>query len=236
MENSFQTSFIPKKPIIENGLSVNSSRKRTISISIVASVSIMVLMGVATVGLYFYRDYLQKNKDQLSLSLGKVRESFDKDTIDELEMYDKKASVAKEILYNHIVVSPIFDVINDLTLSSIQYTKFSQSRSEGGAYVVAMSGIAKDYKSIALQADVFNTGKGQMFKNLVFSNLTKDKNNYVTFDLEFSINPELLSYINNIANPSNSKQVPTTEAAITQQQVLNSTTASNPLQVNNGNQ
>jgi hypothetical protein len=63
-----------------------------------------------------------------------------------------------------------------------------------------MSGIARDYKSIALQADVFNTNEGRMFKDVVFSNITKDKNNYVTFNVEFNVDPKLLSYGNSITN------------------------------------
>ncbi len=233
MENSFQTSFIPKKPIIENGLSAGSNRN-TISISIVVSVSLFIIMGVATGGLYFYKDYLLKNKEQLSVSLSKVRDSFDKDTITELETYDKKTSIAREILGNHIVMSPIFEVVNELTLSSIQYTKFVQEK-KNDIFLVRMSGIARDYKSIALQADVFNTGKGQMFKSLIFSNLTKDKNNYVTFDLEFNVDPKLLSYYENLS--LDVKQIPT--EVINRQQIISegeNNPVNQPLQVNNANQ
>lgn len=200
MENSFQTSFIPKKPIVQNGASgTTSTGSKTTSISIVVTVFILISMIVATVGLYFYRDYLKKNKEDLSATLFKMRSSFDNDTIAALELYDKKSTVAKQVLVGHIVLSPLFDTINELTLSSIQYTKFEHS-TKGGIFSVKMSGIARDYKSIALQADVFNTKKGSMFKDVIFSNLTKDKFNNVTFDLEFDVDPALLSYSNHIVN------------------------------------
>ncbi|HAQ02558.1 hypothetical protein A2467_00400 [Candidatus Nomurabacteria bacterium RIFOXYC2_FULL_36_8] len=200
MENSFQTSFIPKKPIVPNGASgTNSLGGKTTSISIVVTVFILIALVVATVGLYFYRDYLQKNKEDLSATLFKMRGSFDNDTIVALEMYDKKSTVAKQVLGGHIVLSPLFDTMNELTLSSIQYTKFDHSTNDG-VFSVKMSGIARDYKSIALQADVFNTKKGSMFKDVIFSNLTKDKSNNVTFDLEFDVDPALLSYSNHIVN------------------------------------
>ncbi len=233
MENSFQTSFIPKKPIIENGLSAGG-KKSTASISIIVTISLMIIMGLATGGLYFYRGYLQNSKDQLSANLSKVRESFDKNTILELEMYDKKTSVARQILDSHIVVTPIFDVINELTLSSIQYTRFNQERKTDNSFIVRMSGIAKDYKSIALQADVFNTERGQAFRDLIFSNLTKDKNNYVTFDLEFSVDPALLSYLGSLHSSSNTNQIPT--EVVTQEVPPSTGDTVNPLPLNNGNQ
>jgi hypothetical protein len=199
MENSFQTSFIPKKPIVANGSSP-VIRGNATSISMVVSVFILVVMLLAFGGLYFYYNfYLLKNKETLSSNLAQIRDSFDKNTIAELEMYDKRTTVSSQILKNHLVLSPLFELINKLTLSSIQYTKFSHS-TLNNVFSVKMSGIARDYKSIALQADVFNSSKGQMLKNVVFSNLSKDKNNYVIFDIDFNVDPSLLSYTNNITN------------------------------------
>ena len=109
----------------------------------------------------------------------------------------------------------MFELLNKLTLSSIQYTSFDHS-TVNNVFSVKMSGIARDYKSIALQADVFNTSQGSMFNNIIFSNLTKDKNNNVTFDLEFDVDPALLSYANNIVNVN-------TDTTTTD------TTASNPI-------
>lgn len=207
MENSFQTSFIPKKPIISN--TTSSGGGKTTSISMVVSVFILVVMLLAFGGLYVYKNfYLLKNKETLSANLFKIRDSFNKDTITELEIFDKRTSIAKQILDGHVVLSPLFEKINELTLSSIQYTKFEHKISND-LFIVNMSGIARDYKSIAIQADIFNADKGQAFKDVIFSNLTKDKNNFVTFDVEFSVDPSLLSYSNNITNSPTETPTPT---------------------------
>lgn len=199
MENSFQTSFIPKKPILTDSSGSFRGGGKTTSISMVVSVFILVVMLLSSGGLFLYKNYLVQDQDSLSSSLLKVRSGFDKDTIAELEIFDKRSTVVKQILDNHIVLSPLFELINELTLTSIQYTKFDHN-TINGVFSVRMSGIARDYRSIALQADVFNTNKGSKLKDVIFSNLTKDKNNYVTFDLEFNIDPSLLAYSNNITN------------------------------------
>lgn len=201
MENSFQTSFIPKKPIIENGAGV--SHKSTTSVSMVVSILILVIVCGLAGGLFFYRNYLEQNKKDLSSKLLKIKDSFDKDTIALLESYDKQSTVAKEVLGNHKVLSPLFEAINDYTLTSIQYTKFSYSM-VNTVFTVKMSGVARDYKSIASQADVFSSNKPEIFKELVFSNLTKDKNNFVTFDVEFMVDPALLSYDSNVPTTTGS--------------------------------
>lgn len=229
MENSFQTSFIPKKPAMAN--SVNFKPENTTSITMVVSVFIFIVMCLAAGGLYWYKNYyLSVTKEQLSSSLAKVRESFDKDTITELEMYDKRTNVSRQILGGHIVLSPLFELVNTLTLSSIQYTKFEHT-TLNNIFSVKMSGIARDYKAIALQADVFNTSKGKMFKDVIFSNLTKDKNNYVTFDVEFNVDPALLAYANILTNeaPVDTTTTPVVNTATPIQNVV----TQNPVDANN---
>lgn len=189
MENSFQTSFIPKKPIS----STETISRRPRSLFTVFVIIFLVIMGLVAGGLFVYKSYLIKQKESLSLSLNKVRDSFEKEIIDELELFDKKTTVAQDILDSHIVLSPLFELVGDLTIPFIQYTKFEHQTNEKG-FFVKMSGIARDYKSIAIQADVFNTSKGRYFKNVVFSNLMKDKSNYVTFNIEFNVDPIVLSY------------------------------------------
>lgn len=191
MENSFQTSFIPKKPV-----ATDISRKQPKSLFSVLSVLLLIIIVVASAGLFVYKSYLTKQKEVLSSSLEKVRDSFERDTISELELFDKRASAAKQVLSSHIVLSPMFELLGTLTIPSIQYTKFEHQTNEKG-FFVKISGLARDYRSIALQADVFNSTKGRSFKNVVFSNLTRDKSNNVGFDLEFIVDPSLLSYEKN---------------------------------------
>lgn len=195
MENSFQTSFIPKRPIAAP--SAKANRPPT-SIFTILAFLLLILMGAASGGLFLYKNYLIKQKEVLSESLAKVRNTFEQDTIDELELYDKRVAASEKILGSHIVLSPMFTLLGSLTIPSIQYTKFEHQTNASG-FVVKMSGVAIDYKSIALQADVFNSAKGRYFKNVVFSNLAKDKTNNITFDLEFNVDPALLSYEKNMA-------------------------------------
>jgi hypothetical protein len=195
MENSFQTSFIPKKPVTETTL--GSSGRSSTDIFTVIAVAVLLIVGAIAGGLFLYKNYLISEKQALSTSIGKIRDSFDKDTISELELFDKRSSSSKTILNDHLVLSPMFSLLNTLTIPAIQYTKFDHQTTDKG-FDVSMSGIARDYRSVALQADVFNGAKGRSFKNVIFSNLTLNKDGNVTFDLEFTVDPSLLSYEQNL--------------------------------------
>jgi len=228
MENSFQTSFIPKRPVTTNPVPHKSST----SLFSILAVLLLIIMGVASGGLFLYKNYLIGQKKVLSSSLAKVRDSFEKNTIDELELYDKRSSAAKQILDGHIVLSPLFALLGDLTIPEVQYTKFSHDTTDKG-FSVKLSGVAADYRSIALQADSFNSTKGRSFRNVVFSNLTKNKDNSVGFDLEFTVDPTLLSYEKNVLIEDTQVKTPALEqSAPTLEQSLApaSNSNTNPLQ------
>ncbi len=226
MENSFQTSFIPKRPVTTNPVAKSSST----SLFSILAILLLIVMGVASGGLYLYKSYLIGQKQVLSSSLAKVRDSFEKDTIDELELYDKRSSAAKQILDGHIVLSPLFSLLGDLTIPEVQYTKFSHDTTDKG-FSVKLSGTAADYRSIALQADLFNSTKGRSFRNVVFSNLTKNKDNSVGFDLEFTVDPALLSYEKNVLVEDTQVSSPRVEQGIQAEEQSLAPSSSNPNQL-----
>ncbi len=205
MENSFQTSFIPKKPIVPAPSAAPLSTPHTKSIFSILSVGLLILVGVTAGGLFLYKNYLTNQKEVLSQSLVRARDSFERDTILELETFDKRMSASKKILTSHIVLSPLFTLIGELTIPSIQYTKFEHQMTDKGLFYVKMTGTARDYKSIATQSEIFNSSKGRYLKSVVFSNLTttevkeKDtKKTSIGFNVEFIVDPVLLSYEKNL--------------------------------------
>jgi hypothetical protein len=221
--NSFQTSFIPKKPLMTSTVSDKEPKN---FFSIIATFLLIASIAVA-VGLFVYKIYLTKQEESLSVSLSTTRDSFEKSTIDELELFDKRTETAKDILSKHIVLSPMFALLGELTIPSVQYTNFDQKTDDTG-FLVNIQGIASDYRSIALQADMFNTPKGKSFTNVLFSNLVKDKNNNVTFNLKFNVSPDLLSYEKNNLLEQNQGVTANTPVAPAP------TTTTNPLSQNLG--
>lgn len=203
--NSFQTSFIPKKPITSS----MSDKEPKNFFSIIATF-ILIISILVSIGLYVYKTYLIKQEEVLSVSLSKTRDSFEKDTLDVLELFNKRTETAKQILSKHIVLSPMFALLGDITIPQVQYINFTQKIDDKG-FLVTIKGIARDYRSIALQADVFSSENGRSFTNVLFSNLVKDKDNNVSFDLKFNVSPDLLNYEkNNLLEKTQSSSNPNT--------------------------
>ncbi|MFA5095399.1 MAG: hypothetical protein WC447_01930 [Candidatus Paceibacterota bacterium] len=190
MEQNFQTSFIPKKPIIAE----RAAGSQSTSLFTVVSIFIFFTVIIATGALYFYDGILKKNITQMENDLNLAEGRFELSKIVQLQVLDKRLNAANQILNNHISVSPIFSALQAITMKTVSYTKFSYSFDDSKSQKIAvdMSGIAVGYLSVALQADLFATNKNII--DPVFSNLSLDEKGNVTFDLNFSVDQNFVNY------------------------------------------
>src|ERR1035437_1470039 len=190
MEPNFQTSFIPKKPIVDERVPM----ARPVGVLLIASVFILFTVLLATGGLYFYKGVVAKNIADQQANLTLAQNRFEPSKITELQTLDKRLRASTEILSKHITITPIFIMLQDLTMKSVRYTKFSYDIGTGQNTTVdvKMSGQAIGYRSVALQSDLFAQNKNII--DPVFSNLTLDSSGNVVFDLEFSVDPSFVNY------------------------------------------
>lgn len=178
---------------------VNSTISPRMNFFLFISIILIICMALASVGLFIYKTSLVNSIKGLQESLAVAKDSFQPESISELQIFDKRMSASNQILASHTVLSPVFALLSEITIPTIQFTRLSlEPGVDGKNFTARLSGLARSYKSIAVQIDVFNGSKGKYFKNVVFSNLVlqNDKNSkgYVSFDLSFTIDPALLSY------------------------------------------
>jgi hypothetical protein len=190
MEPNFQTSFIPKKPMIEE----RAVSSRPIGPLTVISLFILLAMVVASGGLYFYRGSVKSNIVEMEEYLKTAQARYEPAKIKELQVLDRRLEAANEILTSHVSITPIFELLQKVTMKTVRYTKFSYTvgTEKEKKVMVKLSGTAVGYRSIALQSDIFTKNK-QMIDPL-FSNLVLDDKRNVMFDLEFSVDPALINY------------------------------------------
>ena len=206
MERDFQTSFIPKKPVTPERVVTS----RPTSLLTVISIFILFTVLLASGGLYFYKSLLDKNVLSMQANLELAKNRFEPSKIVQLQVLDSRLKSATEILSNHVAVSPIFKILQDVTMKTVGYTKFSYTlgADKGNMVHVQMSGVAIGYRSVALQADLFAQNK--FLIDPVFSNLSLDNNGNVVFDLNFSVEPSLVNYKKNLLTESTGASAPTT--------------------------
>lgn len=196
MEPNFQTSFIPKKPMMQE----RAIPARSVGFFTIISIFVLFTVLLATGGLYFYKGILKRNITQMENDLNLAKNRFEPSKITELQMLDKRLRASSEILSRHIAITPVFQALSAITMKTIRYTQFSYALeddkdSKKPRVIIKMSGQAVGYRSVALQSDLFTTkDEGKNFIDPVFSNLTLDDKGNVLFNLEFSVDPSFVDY------------------------------------------
>jgi hypothetical protein len=193
MEQNFQTSFIPKKPMIEE----RAVARRPIGALVIISILIFLTMILASGGLYFYKGVLTQNITKMESDLNLAKNRFEPAKISQLQLLDRRLNASSQILSKHIAISPVFQALESLTMKTVRYTKFDYSfvddkNPANNKIIVNMSGQAIGYRSIALQADLFSKNKNLI--DPVFSNLSLDNKGNVLFDLVFSVDANFVDY------------------------------------------
>lgn len=189
MDKEFQTSFIPKKTIEPKSAKIRSGGGLVNLIAFILFSASLLSAG----GAYLYRDSVKADVAEYKISLQRAKAAFEPALIQELQTLDKRLNAANTILDKHIAVSPIFVILQDLTLPTVRYSDFTYELDEATNLVkVEMKGEAKGYNYIALQADLFD--KNKFIKNPIFSDFVLDQTGNVDFNLTFVVDKSLVSY------------------------------------------
>jgi hypothetical protein len=197
MDKNFQTSFLPKKPLNEPVAVVEKT-----SLGIFGFIGIVVFIITAGFagGVYFYEANLSKQLAEKQQQLNNARNILESPLIGEAKILGRRIADANQILANHIIVSPIFEALELNTLKSLQFNNFSYvvANDASGKVAVEMTGLARDYTSIALESD--QLAKNKDIQNPIFSGLALDsKTGNVTFNLKFTVNPDFVNFGSHIS-------------------------------------
>jgi hypothetical protein len=212
METKFQTSFIPKKPLVLEQKAI-SAKKGTSIIMVVAT----VLFLASIVGAVFSVVWIGVlNKDQINYKkkLADSEKKFDIPLIEELKKINKKLNLSKEFLASHLSAGEVFSIIIQLAVENVRFSSFTfEGPSKDSQDIkITLSGTAKDPYAIAYQSDVFGKskefGKYKILKNPVISNVSEQDNGGVQFSFSGMISSDDLLYTKlmpEYSNPVNSQ-------------------------------
>jgi hypothetical protein len=187
METNFQTSFIPKAPMIPE----QPAKQRSVSFITVISFLIFFIVLLATGALYFYKQSLSASITQMQSELSVAQNQFEPDKITQLATLGHKLQAASAVLSQHIAVSPILQELGNVTIKNVSYKSFSYSEDKG-KITVTLDGVATDYAAVAMQSDFLK--QDNHFIDPLFSNFSLDDKGNVLFNLQFSVDPNFVNY------------------------------------------
>ena len=188
MDPRFQSSFIPKKPV------VTSMRPKRGPINLLSLVSIVVfvLALIGALGVFLYESYLNNGIAGDEQSLNLAQGQFDTNTINSIIRLNTRLSVANSLLSQHLEISNLFVLLENTTLQTVRFNDFSLTTGDQNSLTLGVKGEAMGFSDVALQSAAFN--RSNYFKNLVVSNLSLEQNGAVSFSMTAIVNPSLVAY------------------------------------------
>lgn len=201
METKFQTSFIPKKPLVTSGASIPPVKHNTgASLFMTLSVMIFIISILSAGGSYAWKQYLTNDQKVLQQQLKKREQEFNIDLISKLKIQNTQIDTAKKLLENHLAISQIFAILSSLTTESIRFLSLSVSSptGTGDGLKISLTGHGTNFNAVAFQSDVLGHleqyGLRQIVKNPIVADPALDQKGLVSFGLTATIDPNSLSY------------------------------------------
>ena len=197
MDPATPTSFIPKRPIVNEPVS-EIRNTRSIGLFSLLTFVIVISVGLSYAGLYLYQKQLTDQIATLDTSIGDAKNELGSQFLVDMKRLNDRIEGVKSLIKTHVVISPIFEALQTSTLRSVQYKTFgynlvTDSLTNNQTVSVTLTGVSKSYSTIALQSDAFESNN--LIKNPVFSNLSiNDKSGSIEFKLVFDVDINDLSF------------------------------------------
>lgn len=189
MEPKFQTSFIPKKPVI-SGVNTKMTKLYDTNIFSVIATAFLLVTIITSGGLYFYKRVLTSQISQADSDINAARKALEVGKIQDLIDANSKIKSAKQLLEKHVAVSRLVTLLETLTLKNIHFNKLTYTNN--GKLLLSLPGEAQSYNALIEQQKVFSNN--EFMKNPTFSSYALLENGKVSFDFSTGLVPDLVSY------------------------------------------
>ena len=193
MEPKIKSSFIPKTPVTSSTAVSRTRLSRGGGVLFTFSLVIFLLTFAGWGAVFGYNLLLEKTIEEKSILLEQERVAFEPSLIEELLRLDERFTVAESLLQAHLAPSVLFEILSRNTLRTVQFNELTYTWLPDGRVALSMNGTARNFASLALQADAFDLESA--IRNPIFSDFGLDEFGNVTFVVESEINPLALSYI-----------------------------------------
>ncbi|MBI4155752.1 MAG: hypothetical protein HY507_00790 [Candidatus Zambryskibacteria bacterium] len=190
MEPKFQTSFIPKAPIVSAPTAAVSSRSINI-FSLIATILFAAAV-LTSAGLFIYKNILTNQIAEAGKSLDSARKAFEPEKIEQLVGANSRIIAAKELLNKHVALSGVLTLLQELTLKKVQFDNMKYQSRENSPPTISMDSQSETYNALAAQQEIFS--KNKFIKSSEFSDFNLDENGNIKARFFATLDPTLVSY------------------------------------------
>ena len=153
MEQNFDTSFIPKRPIFKEEAGIR--RHQPVSVVTLIGFAVFFAALILTGLVFFIHKKESVAVETLASQLASEKDQFNPQAIEELKAVSVRLKYAKEVVDNHVAVSPLLDVIQSFTNKSIYYENLDLMKEEKTGYELRLRGKAPSFGLLYAQVSTY---------------------------------------------------------------------------------
>ncbi len=191
MDPKFQSSFIPRRPVVPGGMAT-VVQKQSISIISIASIIIFLIALGLSAGVFFYEKKLVQANEEKKQQIQTEISSFDPKLIEELTLLKIKIDTADKLLKNHTALTEFFTLLQKNTISTVQFNNFEYTNDTEGVLAITMSGESVGFNDLVFQSDTFLANP--YIKDTIFSDFKLDDKGKVSFTVKALLDPTFIAY------------------------------------------
>jgi hypothetical protein len=204
MEVKMQTSFIPKKPIVESRPGSSG-----VSLFLLLSIIIFIVAIALAGGIWLWQKSLISQIDKDKQALIDAKDSYEEGTINPLIRLNNRIEESKILLANHLAISPVFTMLEQNVLRNIRLKNMKFSYAANNKIRIDLTGTAADYDALSKQSDAFGSDALSKFiSGPVVSDFNPTPDGSISFNFTATVDPILVSYENTLGNSVN---IPTSD-------------------------
>jgi hypothetical protein len=190
MEVKMQTSFIPKRPVVES-----RPEGSGVSLFLLLSIIIFIVAIALAVAVWLFQKSLVTKIETAKQDLFAAKSSYEEDTINPLIRLDDRINESNKLLSNHIAISPIFTLLEENILRNVRLKTMKFSYAGTDKIKIDLSGNATSYDVLSKQSDTL--GREDLRKLIsqpVISDFNPTVDGSISFNFSAIIKPILISY------------------------------------------
>jgi len=192
MEQNFDTSFIPKRPIFKEEAGIR--RHEPIPVVTLVGFAIFFAALILTGLAFFFNQKGEIAVQNLATQLATEKQRFNPQAIEDLKAMSTRLQYAKEVVENHVGASSLLDLVQAVTLKSVYYTGFDLKRDEELGYTLVLQGKAPDYGLLYAQVEAYRAEP--KIRSVEIDNINlEEQTGTATFDATLLLSPEVMKYV-----------------------------------------
>jgi hypothetical protein len=161
------------------------------------------ILGIAlllAVGVFFYGQILKSEQTTKDAAVAEAEKAIDPATVVGFLRLRDRLDRGLDLLKNHVAFSGLFTTLETLLPTNVRFSSLHVALDSANVATIEGSGIAKSFNALAAVSTIFGTDK--RIKDAIFSKISINKDNTVSFGLTAKLDPSLIVFTPNAAVPS----------------------------------